>query len=95
MRAFLYERQAVPYTEIAKILQSPLRIGILGGSSIEICKISGNCWLEMRASHFQNQDPNLNDEPLHEITTWDQAFSHALNHAYWLALRAASSFLVP
>ena len=46
-RAFLWERQAFPYKEIAKILQSPLRIGILGGSSIEFCKISGNCWLEM------------------------------------------------
>ena len=82
---FLCGRPACPYKEIAKILQSPLRIGILGRSSIEICKISGNCWLGMRASYFENQDLDLNDEPLCKITIWDQAFSHAFRCAHWLA----------
>jgi len=92
---FGYARQACPVEETAKILQSPLRIDILGESSIEICKFSGNCWLQMRASYLETQDLDLNDRPLGGIIGWDQAFSHALDRDHWLALCAASSFLVP
>lgn len=94
MRAFCIRKTGLPYKEPAKILPSPLRIDLLGGSSIEICKFPGNCWLEMRASRFETQDLDLSSEPLGGIPAWDQAFSHALTRDHWLALCAASSLLV-